>query len=406
MARLYPTRGLTALAAVLCLTACEAAKSANPTAPSVAGPIPGVAITAPKPLSPGAGETLTFSSEPPTLLIENAGTSGVRTIWLELQVSVDSNFSQLVHQADQITLGPNGRTTYRLPEPLGADYTYYWRTRAADGANTGPFSAVSNFNVVPPVVIDTPTPMEPQGSITTNKPEFKARNATISGTSGVVYRFQLATNAEMTNITAVLTVPPAANGTTTVTVGELPWNTNFFWRVWGTDGSKESTPSHVISFRTPPPPAPAPAPGGGGVPIGVPTGPGGRTPDPQGGRLPLPGYGAGVVQAVARANPALLANSCQDHGGSWAFMDAVVDTLRTYDTRWGYNGKRGDVNNPSHDVVTYHHGPGPDYGSTAVYIIDVIAGHCGATPSATWVDGTDATYNGGTIGRWISRGRF
>ena len=123
MARLYPTRGLTALLAVLCLTACEAAKSANPTAPSVAGPIPGVAITAPKPLSPGAGETLTFSSEPPTLLIENAGTSGVRTIWLELQVSVDANFSQVVHEANQIALGPNGRTTYRLPEPLGAGYT-------------------------------------------------------------------------------------------------------------------------------------------------------------------------------------------------------------------------------------------------------------------------------------------
>ena len=406
MARLYPTRGLTALLAVLCLTACEAAKSANPTAPSVAGPIPGVAITAPKPLSPGAGETLTFSSEPPTLLIENAGTSGVRTIWLELQVSVDPNFSQVVHEANQIALGPDGRTTYRLPEPLGAGYTYYWRTRALDGANTGPFSAVSSFNVVPPVVIDTPTPVEPQGSITTNKPEFKARNATISGTSGVVYRFQLSTNAEMTNITAVLTVPPAANGTTTVTVGELPWNTNFFWRVWGTDGSKESAPSHVISFRTPPPPA-APAPGGGGgVPIGVPRGPGGRTPDPQGGRLPLPGYGAGVVQAVARANPALLANSCQDHGGSWAFMDAVVDTLRTYDTRWGYNGKRGNVNDPSHDVVTYHHGPGPDFGSTDVYIIDTIGGHCGANPSPTWIDVTDVTFNSGTVGRWISRGRF
>ena len=54
MARLYPARGLTALVAILCLGACEAAKSANPTAPSVAGPIPGVSITAPKPLEPGA----------------------------------------------------------------------------------------------------------------------------------------------------------------------------------------------------------------------------------------------------------------------------------------------------------------------------------------------------------------
>jgi len=404
MARLYPMRGLTAFVAILCLGACEAAKSANPTAPSVAGPIPGVAITAPRPLEPHAGETLTFSSEPPTLLIENAGTSGVRTLWLQLDVSTDANFSHMVHQADQISLGPAGRTTYRLPEPLGAGHTYYWRSRAADGANTGPFSAVSSFNVVPPVVIDTPTPMEPQGNLTTTRPQFKARNATISGTSGVVYRFQIATNAQMTNVTALLTVPPGGDGTTTVSMGELPWNTTFFWRVWGTDGTKESAPSAVISFRTPA--APVAPPSSGGVPVGVPTGPGGRTPDPQSGRLPLPGYGSGVVAAVARANPALLSNSCQDHGGSWAFMDAVVDTLRTYDTRWGYNGKRGDVNNPSHDVVTYHHGPGPDYGSTAVYIIDVIAGHCGATPSATWIDVTDATYNGGTIGRWISRGRF
>ena len=125
MARLYPTRGLTALAAVMCLGACEAAKSANPTAPSVAGPIPGVAITAPTPLEPHPGETLTFSSEPPTLLLQNAGTSGVRTLWLQLDVSTDGNFSQLVHQANQITPVADGRTTYRLPEPLGAGYTYY-----------------------------------------------------------------------------------------------------------------------------------------------------------------------------------------------------------------------------------------------------------------------------------------
>ena len=38
-------------------------------------------------------------------------------------------------------------------------------------------------------------------------------------------------------------------------------------------------------------------------------------------------------------------------------MDQVVDTLRTYDTRWGYNGKRGNTNDPSKDVVAYHYGP-------------------------------------------------
>ena len=157
MSRLHPYRGLTALVAIACLAGCEAAKSANPTAPSVAGPIPGVNITAPQPLEPYAGSTLVFSGEPPTLLIENAGTSGARTIWLQLEVSIDSNFKQLVYQADQIALGGDGRTSFRLPSPLGAGYTYFWRTRAVDGANSGPYSTVSSFNVVQPVVIDAPT---------------------------------------------------------------------------------------------------------------------------------------------------------------------------------------------------------------------------------------------------------
>ena len=65
---------------------------------------------------------------------------------------------------------------------------------------------------------------------------------------------------------------------------------------------------------------------------------------------------------MARANPGALANSCQSHGGSWQFMDQVVDTLRTYDTRWGYNGKRGNVNDPSHDAIAYNYGGGADQG--------------------------------------------
>jgi hypothetical protein len=398
----YLYRGLSALVAVVSLVGCESAKSANPTAPSIAGPIPGVNITAPRLLEPGAGSTLVFDGQPPTLLIENAGTSGVRGIWLQLEIGVDTTFAQLVHQADQIALGDNGRTTYRLPSPLGAGYTYYWRTRAADGANIGPYSAVSNFSVVPPVVIDAPAAMAPSGRITTNKPEFRVTNGAISGTEGVVYRFEVARDADFTSIVAVVTAVPNGSGSTTMTLGELPYKSTYFWRVRGTDGTKESPYSNTQAFTTPDPPA-APSPGGGGgVPGGVPVGPGGRAPAGGG----LPGYGASVVQAVARANPAALANSCQSHGGSWQFMDQVVDTLRTYDTRWGYNGKRGNVNDPSHDAIAYNYGGGADQGSTQVYIVDVVGGHCGPTPGPTWIDVTGATLQGGTIGRWTSRGRF
>jgi hypothetical protein len=406
MSRLYPNRGLSALVAILYIAGCEAAKSANPTAPTVAGPIPGVSITAPKPLEPGAGATLVASSDPYTLLIENPGSSGQRAFWLQLDIAADANFQQIVHQADRIELGPNGRTAYRLPEPLGAGFTYYWRSRAADGANTGPYSAVSNFSVIVPVVIEAPVALEPTGNLTTNKPTFKARNGAISGTSGVVYRFEVSTNANMSPATAVVTAAPGGDGNTTMSLGELPYNTVLYWRIYGTDGAIQSNYSQTMSFKTAPTPVVVPPPGGGGgVPGGVPKGPGGRAADPHGGRLVLPNMFS-VVQAVAGANPAALKNSCQDSGGSWQFMDSVVDTLRTFDTRWGYNGKRGNANDPSKDVVDYHWGDGADANSTDVYIIDIIGGHCGSTPSAGWNDVTDVTLSSGTIGRWISRGRF
>ena len=138
------------------------------------------------------------------------------------------------------------------------------------------------------------------------------------------------------------------------------------------------------------------------MPGGVPKGPVVAAPD----NGPLPSYGESVVRAVAAANPGALQNSCQDSGGSWQFMDQVVDTLRTYDTRWGYNGKRGNTHDPSKDVIAYHYGPGPDEGSTDVYIIDIIGGHCGSTPSPIWNDVTGVTLQSGTIGSWTSRGRF
>jgi hypothetical protein len=87
-------------------------------------------------------------------------------------------------------------------------------------------------------------------------------------------------------------------------------------------------------------------------------------------------------------------------------MDRVVDRLRTFDTRWGYNGKRGNPSDPSLDVVDYNYGSQRDEGTTEVYIIDVISGHCGSAPAPAWIDQTEATVRSGSIGRWISRGRF
>ena len=55
--------------------ACQQSKSANPLSPDIAGPIPGVTITAPKPLEPFGGQTLETTQQPFNFLIENGSTT-------------------------------------------------------------------------------------------------------------------------------------------------------------------------------------------------------------------------------------------------------------------------------------------------------------------------------------------
>ena len=55
---------------VLALTGCEASKSSNPLTPTVAGPIPGVSISAPRLLTPLAGGRIDTAEQPISLVIE------------------------------------------------------------------------------------------------------------------------------------------------------------------------------------------------------------------------------------------------------------------------------------------------------------------------------------------------
>jgi hypothetical protein len=397
---LLPLFALLALSSV----ACQQAKSANPLSPDVAGPIPGVEISAPRTLDPGNGQQVASDGTPQTLLVENAGTNGQRPLFLQIEVASDATFRQLLHHADRVEPGSNGRTAYRMPEPLGPGYTYYWRARALDGVNAGPYSDVAAFAIVSTVSLETPTPLEPLGAINTNRPRFVVRNGQITGPAGAVaYRFEIGTALDQPPA-AVVTTAPGGDGTTSISIGDLPFDTTVYWRVRATNGVVDSPYSGIVSFRTPPSPsAPAPPPGNGGGETPLPGGAGGRTPDPPSGqRLPLPDM-SHVVQQVAAARPQALRNSCQDGGGTWEFMDLLVRTLRTHDTRWGYNCKRGNCQDISHDVVDYHWGAGPSEGSREVYTIDVIGGHCGSDPQPAWIN----TQPGGGPGesRWTCAGK-
>jgi hypothetical protein len=81
-----------------------------------------------------------------------------------------------------------------------------------------------------------------------------------------------------------------------------------------------------------------------------------------------------------------------------AFTDAVATVLTREDARWGRNGKRGNVNDPSHDAIAWRMPSGPG----GVAIIDIIAAAGGPDARPAWQDVTDATIAAGTVGAWVA----
>ena len=183
---------------------------------------------------------------------------------------------------------------------------------------------------------------------------------------------------------------------------ELDYDTMYSWRVRAHVGNPDtigpwSSFANFVTPRRPIPVAPPPTannntgnctPAAPISPLGA-----GET------RKPRPNESA-VVNAIANQFPAALRNSCQDHGGSWEFMDRTVDALRLRDGRWGYNAKRGFMHDASHDVVSYFWANGDNINNRhEVYIIDIIGGHCGSTPVTAWNDVTGETERQNAIGR-------
>lgn len=214
----------------------------------------------------------------------------------------------------------------------------------------------------------------------TRNPTLVAGNATGRFVNrSYVYEFQLMNDAG--NVVRTATIAQGTTNTSWPLVDALDTDTPYRWRVRATLGSAFGPWSSVgrfLSVRE------------------------NRTPDPPPGqRLPVPNR-AGVVAQVAAQFPNALRNSCQEHGGSWEFMDRVVDTLRLEDTRWGYNCKRGNCGDPSNDVLAYHVERGPTVTGAYVRTVDIILGHCG-TPSPTWI-----LQDAGPVGSngYTSRGRF
>jgi hypothetical protein len=264
------------LAAAGVAVACQTAKSANPLTPTVAGPIPGVTITAPRPLEPGAGWQLDPDQPPLTLIAENAQTTGQRPLSYTFEVATDLAFASRIFTRENVAQGDGGRTTVRMSDPLANGRTYYWRVKAYDGANTGPYSAAANFGISLPIVIEAPALLSPINGVAIdgNRPTFRFRNANRSGPVGALaYAVQVSGDQAFTQ-SIVASTPEQPNETSLEFPNELPFEGRFFWRVRASDQSTSSIGpwSATQHFATPRAPAPAPQPGPGDP--GPPPGPG------------------------------------------------------------------------------------------------------------------------------------
>src|SRR5690349_922067 len=109
-------------------------KSSNPLSPSIAGPIPGVGITAPTVVAPTVDALVNVNSQPITFQVGNATTNGVRPLSYRFEIATDPNFTNQVFTKDGVAQDPSGRTAMTLPGPLSAERKYFWHARAEDGA--------------------------------------------------------------------------------------------------------------------------------------------------------------------------------------------------------------------------------------------------------------------------------
>jgi hypothetical protein len=147
-----PIRGLAALVAAVCVCGCEAAKSANPAAPSaiesasvavnVAPPVvaASVRIDAPVPMAP-AGR-LNYNN--PDFFVVNGATADAAGATYIFEVSKTIDFSQIV----SVVSAPVNRTgtTMMSLGNLAYGQTLYWRVKGSNGGVESGYSATLSFS--------------------------------------------------------------------------------------------------------------------------------------------------------------------------------------------------------------------------------------------------------------------
>lgn len=153
MQLLHPIRGLAVLVAVIGVAGCEAAKSANPVAPSstvapvvasnneptaVATP---ARIDAPTPMAPSGR----LNNNNPDFLVANGTIEGASAVTYVFEISRTADFTQMAAVVSA-PVNETGNTMMSLGS-LAYGGTYYWRVRGTDGTTESEYSNTLSFTL-------------------------------------------------------------------------------------------------------------------------------------------------------------------------------------------------------------------------------------------------------------------
>jgi len=312
------------------LAGCEAQKSETPLSPSVAGPIPGVNITAPKLVEPAQGFKYKESQQPIKLTLENATTNGVRPITYMFEVATDSGFTTKVYARSGVPPGDNNRTSVQI-DRLDSSRSYYWRAKADDGANASAFSS-SQFEILPKPVLNPPGPVSPINGdrASSRRPTLTVSNSDRNaGVGNVSYEFQIATDQAFAKLVAAGVSNEGGGQSTFTPGGDLAADTVHYWRARAGDGETTSAWATTQTFRTPTAaPAPGPSP----------------NPGPRPGGSCASNNGPAIVSCIAAKYPDYLAagvSSGQRQANMSFIRDRIIEAGKCGGLDLGQNLKRG-----------------------------------------------------------------
>ena len=226
----------------------------------------GVNITAPPLMEPTDGG-LVETGQPVVLKFGSVTSNSERPLWYQLQLAGDARFEQLVHEADRIgwddegggaqSLSADGSHRYEVPVSLETGRAYWWRARAADGANIGPYSDRAKFEIYKPVTVGVPQPRSPIGGVIVagRQPRFVVTTPQVTGPATQVrIRIEISTSNSFANPVASFSAA-IGNDTTAARSDRLSLNTRYHWRARATAEGREGQIlgnwSRTSTFRTP-----------------------------------------------------------------------------------------------------------------------------------------------------------